>query len=74
MIMWKETPGITAIAVVLAYGAPGALRQIRAPLVPGVCFEESVLGPPSGLSEPGMRTSTLVRSDEEVLAAKLLAL
>jgi hypothetical protein len=54
MIMRKETPGITVVAVVLPYGAPGPLGEIRAPLVPNIGLEQIVLRPSSGLSEPGM--------------------
>ena len=54
MIMRKETPGITAVAVVLPYGAPGTLGEIRAPLVPEVRFSKTIFQPSSGLSEPGM--------------------
>jgi hypothetical protein len=54
MIMWKEVPGITAVAVILAHGAPCAFRQIRAPFVPGIPIGETVLSPPGGLSESRM--------------------
>src|SRR6188472_4182167 len=54
MIMRKETPGITAVAVVLPHGAPGALGEIRAPLVPRIGLRQIVLRASSGFSEPAM--------------------
>jgi hypothetical protein len=51
MIMRKETPGITAVAVVLPHSAPGPLRQVRTPLVPRIGFGE-VVCPSSRLSKP----------------------
>jgi hypothetical protein len=54
MIMRKETPSITAVAVVLPHGAPGPLGEIRAPLVPGIGLRQIVLRASSGLSEPAM--------------------
>jgi hypothetical protein len=54
MIMRKETPGITAVAVVLAYRAPGALGEIRPPLIPRIGLRQIVLRASSGLSQPAM--------------------
>src|SRR5215216_1208043 len=54
MIMRKEAPGITIVAVVLAYGAPGTFGEIGPPLIPGIGLQEIVLRPSSGLSESGM--------------------
>src|SRR4029450_9636053 len=54
MIMRKEAPGIAIVAVVLAYGAPGALREVWAPLIPRIGLRQIVLRASSGLSEPAM--------------------
>src|SRR3954447_5667588 len=54
MIMRKEVPGVAVIAVVLAYGAPGPLREVGTPLVPGIGLEQIVLRASRALSEPGM--------------------
>jgi hypothetical protein len=54
VIMWKEAPGVAVVAVVLPYGAPGALREIWAPLIPRVRFGEAVLRASRGLSESRM--------------------
>src|SRR5678816_2631356 len=54
MIMRKEAPGITVVAIVLAYGAPGTLREIWAPLIPRIRLRQIVLRASSGLSEPAM--------------------
>jgi hypothetical protein len=43
MIMRKEAPGITVVAVVLAYRAPRALGEIRSPLIPRIRLGEIVL-------------------------------
>ena len=48
----KELPGVAALRVVLADRAPGALAQVRAPLVPRVRGEEVVLGAAGRLGEP----------------------
>ena len=50
----KELPGVAALGVVLADGAPGALAQVRAPLVPRVRGEEVVLGAAGRLGEAGV--------------------
>ena len=51
MIMWEEAPGIPVVAVILAYRAPGALREIGTPLIPRVRFGEAILRPSRGLTE-----------------------
>src|SRR6478752_10662758 len=52
MIVRQVAPGVTVGAVVLPDGAPGALRQIRTPLVPGIGLEQVILCPPSRLVQP----------------------
>ncbi len=43
MIMRKILPRVTVVAVVLPNRAPGPLRQVRPPLVPGIRLEQVVL-------------------------------
>jgi hypothetical protein len=54
MIMRKEAPGIAAVAVVLPYGGPGTLAEIRASLIPRIRLKQIILRPASGLSEPSV--------------------
>ena len=54
VIVRERVPGVAALGVVLADGAPGALAEVRAPLVPRVRREEVVLGAAGGLGEPGV--------------------
>ena len=54
VIVRERVPGIAALGVVLADGAPGALAQIRAPLVPRVRREQIVLGAAGRLGEPSV--------------------
>ena len=51
VVVREVVPGVAALRVVLAHGAPGALAQVRAPLVPGVRGEEVVLGAARRLGE-----------------------
>ena len=54
MVVREGVPGVAALGVVLAHRAPGALAQVRAPLVPGVRGEEVVLGAAGRLGEAGV--------------------
>src|SRR6185295_4636082 len=54
VVVRERLPGVAALRVVLADGAPGALAQVRAPLVPRVGGEEIVLGAAGRLGEPRM--------------------
>ena len=54
VVVREGVPGVAALGVVLAHGAPGALAQVRAPLVPGVGGEEVVFGAAGGLGEAGV--------------------
>ena len=51
LVVWERVPGIAALRVVLANGAPRTLAQVRTPLVPRVRGEEVVLGSARGLGE-----------------------
>ena len=51
VIVRERVPGVATLRVVLANGAPGAFAQIRAPLVPGIRFEEIVFGTAGRLGE-----------------------
>ena len=51
VVVREVVPGVAALRVVLAHRAPGALAQVRAPLVPGVRVEEVVLGAAGRLGE-----------------------
>ena len=51
VVVGEVVPGVAALGVVLADGAPGALAQVRAPLVPRVRGEEVVLGAAGRLGE-----------------------
>ena len=51
VVVREGVPGVAALGVVLAHGAPGALAQVRAPLVPRVRGEEVVLGAAGRLGE-----------------------
>ena len=52
VVVREGVPGIPALGIILTDGAPGALAQVRAPLVPRVRGEEVVLGTTGGLSQP----------------------
>ena len=54
VVVRERVPRVAARGVVLANGAPRALAQIRAPLVPRVRREEIVLGAAGRLCEPGV--------------------
>ena len=54
VVVRERVPGVAALGVVLADGAPRALAQIRAPLVPRVRREEIVLGAAGRLCEPSV--------------------
>jgi len=62
MIMRKEAPGITIVAVVLSYGAPGTFGEIGPPLIPGIGLEEIVLRPSRRLGQPVMLCGRTGRS------------
>src|SRR5215212_265197 len=62
MIMRKETPGITVVAVVLAHRAPGTLREIGPPLIPRIRLRQIVLRPSRRLSQPVMLCGRAGRS------------
>src|SRR5215217_8243448 len=62
MIMRKEAPGITVVAVVLAYGAPSPLGEIGPPLIPRIGLQEIVLRPSRRLSQPVMLCGRAGRS------------
>ena len=51
VVVREGVPGVAALGVVLAHRAPGALAQVRAPLVPRVRGEEVVLGAARRLGE-----------------------
>ena len=51
VVVRERVPGVAALGVVLAHRAPGALAQVRAPLVPRVRGEEVVLGAAGRLGE-----------------------
>ena len=52
VVVGEEAPGVAARRVVLPDGAPGALAQVRPPLVPRARGEQVVLRPTGGLGEP----------------------
>ena len=49
VLVREEAPGVAVGAVVLAHRSPGALGQVRAPLVPGAGLLQAGLRPPDGL-------------------------
>ena len=51
VVVRERAPRVAVVAVVLAHRAPGTLREVRAPLVPGVGVEQVVLGPSGRLRE-----------------------
>ena len=51
MVVGEVVPGVAVLGVVLAHGAPGALAEVWAPLVPRVRVEEVVLGAARSLGE-----------------------
>ena len=61
VVVRERGPGVAALGVVLADGAPGPLAEIRAPLVPRVRREEVVLGAARRLREPAVLGGRLLR-------------
>ena len=61
VVVRERGPGVAALGVVLADGAPGPLAEVRAPLVPRVRREEVVLGAARRLREPAVLGGRLLR-------------
>ena len=52
VVVRERRPGIAVGAVVLAHRAPGALREVRSPAIPGAAVGQALLGLADGLHPP----------------------